>query len=50
MNDKSEVEQYWERVSEKFGDTRNWNELNNQQQQVVIQSINALLAVLHRMV
>jgi hypothetical protein len=50
MNDKSEVEQYWEAVASKWGDARNWNELNSQQQQVVIQSINALLAVLHRMV
>jgi hypothetical protein len=50
MNDKSEVEQYWEAVASKWCDNRKWHELNNQQQQVVIQSINALLAVLHRMV
>ena len=46
----SEVEQYWERISKAFGDERKWTDLNGQQQQVVIQSINALLAVLHRIV
>ena len=46
----SEVEIYWERISKAFGDDRKWADLNGQQQQVVIQSINALLAVLHRIV
>ena len=46
----SEVEQYWQAVAAKFGDERKWTDLNPQQQQVVIQSINALLAVLHRIV
>ena len=50
MNNKSEVEIYWERVAEKFGDERKWHELNSQQQQAVIHSINAMLAVLHRIV
>lgn len=46
----SDVEIYWERVAKAFSDERKWHELNGQQQQVVIQSINALLAVLNRMV
>jgi hypothetical protein len=46
----SDTELYWERVSKAFGDERKWTDLNGQQQQVVIQSINALLAVLHRIV
>ena len=50
MNDKSEVEIYWERVALAFGDERKWHELNSQQQQAVIHSINAMLAVLHRIV
>jgi hypothetical protein len=50
MNDKSEVEIYWERIAEKFGDARKYHELNTQQQQTVIHSINAMLAVLHRIV
>lgn len=46
----SEVEQYWQAIATKWGDERKWSDLNGQQQQVVIQSINALLAVLHRIV
>ena len=46
----SDVSNYWEAIAAKFGDTRKWNDLTLQQQQVVIQSINALMAVLHRMV
>lgn len=46
----SDVSNYWEAIADKFGDTRKWNDLTLQQQQVVIQSINALMAVLHRMV
>ena len=45
-----DVEIYWERVAKAFSDERKWHDLNSQQQQVVIQSISALLAVLHRMV
>ncbi len=46
----SDVEQFWQAVAAKFGDNRKWSELNLQQQQVVMQGINNLLAVLHRMV
>lgn len=46
----SDVEQFWQSVAAKFGDTRKWSELNLQQQQVVIQGLNNVLAVLHRMV
>lgn len=46
----SDVSNYWETIAAKFGDTRKWNDLTLQQQQVVIQSINAIMAVLHRMV
>ena len=47
---KSDVEHFWQAVAAKFGDNRQWNELNLQQQQVVIQGLNNILAVLHRMV
>ena len=40
------VELYWERIAEKAGDTRTWNDLTPQQQHIVINSINALLFVL----
>jgi len=46
----SSIEQYWQAIATKFGDTRNWSDLNINQQQVVIQSVNAMLAVLHRLV
>lgn len=50
MQQPSDVEQYWQAIATKFGDTRKWSDLNINQQQVVIQSINAMLAVLHRLV
>lgn len=50
MQQPSDVEQYWQAIANKFGDTRKWSDLNINQQQVVIQSVNAMLAVLHRLV
>lgn len=46
----SEVEAYWQAVANKFGDKRKWSDLTLQQQQIVIQSINALFAVLYNQV
>ena len=46
----SDVETYWQAIASKFGDTRKWSDLNLQQQHTVIQSINALLAVLNKLV
>ena len=50
MQQPSDVEHYWQAIATKFGDTRKWSDLNINQQQVVIQSVNAMLAVLHRLV
>jgi hypothetical protein len=47
---QNDVEQFWQAVATKFGDNRQWSELDIQQQQVVIQGLNNILAVLHRMV
>jgi hypothetical protein len=47
---KSEVESYWERIAKAFGDNRTWYDLKPQEQQLVLQSINQMLAVLHRIV
>ena len=47
---KSEVETYWERIAKAFGDNRTWNDLKPQEQQLVLQSINQMLAVLHRII
>lgn len=50
MNNKSKVEEYWDKISKAHGDTRTWNELTPQQQNAVIQSVNILLAVLNRII
>lgn len=50
MNEKSDVEQFWDAVSVKFNDNRKWSELNLQQQSVFIDGINRVLVVLHRLV
>lgn len=42
----SSVALYWQRIAEKAGDARTWNDLTPRQQHIVIQSINALLFVL----
>ena len=41
------VVQYWQAIAAKAGDTRTWDNLPLQHQQMVIQSINILLQVLH---
>lgn len=38
---------YWNAIKAKSGDSRHWNDLEPQLQQMVIQSINMLLQVLH---
>jgi hypothetical protein len=44
----SDVEKFWSRVAEKFGDKRSWNQLNPMEQMQVIQGINMILQVLQR--
>jgi hypothetical protein len=44
----SEVEQFWSKVAEKFGDKRTWQQLNPMEQQMVIQGINMILQVVQR--
>lgn len=46
----SDIEAYWAKICVAYGDTRSWNELNIQQQNAVIQSVNILLAVLNGMI
>jgi hypothetical protein len=46
----SDVESYWQAIAAKFGDNRKWTDLQPQEQHLVINSINQLLAVLHRLV
>ena len=50
QQDLSAVEEYWLRIAKEFGDTRQWKDLNVNQQNLVINSINTLLAVLYRRV
>jgi hypothetical protein len=42
-----DVIKFWEALRTKAGDPRSWDMLHPQEQQMVIQSINLLLAVLH---
>lgn len=50
MNQKDDVTRFWEATAAKFNDTRKFHELTPQQQQVFMQGINNILAVMHRMV
>ena len=43
----SDIERYWNRIAEKANDPRKWYDLNPQQQMMVIQSVNLLIAVLN---
>lgn len=44
----SDVEAFWAKVAAKFGDNRNWHQLNPMEQQMVIQGINMILQVVAR--
>lgn len=44
----SDVEQFWSKVAEKFGDNRTWQQLNPMEQQMVLQGINMILQVVQR--
>ncbi len=44
---KSAVEIYWEKIAEKYGDVRKWEDLSPNAQQAVLHSVNLLFAVLH---
>lgn len=44
----SDVEQFWSRACQYFHSTRKWDELNNIEQHMVVQSLNTLLALIHK--
>ena len=44
----SEVEKFWQAISAKFGDNRQWHQLHPQEQQQVIMGINMILSVVAR--
>jgi len=44
----SDVELFWAKVAEKFGDKRTWHQLNPMEQQMVMQGINMILQVVQR--
>ncbi len=44
----SDVEVFWSKVAEKFGDKRTWQQLNPMEQQMVLQGINMILQVVQR--
>ncbi len=42
----SEIEQYWNAIAAKAGDTRKWDDLERQLQDMVIYSANLMIFVL----
>ena len=46
----SDIEILWDKLRLHFNDNREWKQLNLQQQQVFIQGVNMLLAVLDKRV
>lgn len=42
----SEIEQYWNAIAAKSGDTRKWDDLERQLQDMVIYSANLMIFVL----
>lgn len=46
----SEVENLWSQLAAKFGNTKKWHELNQQQQAIFIDGVNRVLAVVHGIV
>ena len=46
----SEVEQLWYALSTKFGNNRAWRELSAHEQQVFIQGVNMIIAVVNNQV
>lgn len=47
---KSGVETTWDALAKQYGDDRTWYQLTRQQQDIIIQSINMILAVVHKQV
>ncbi len=43
----SDVEVYWRSIAAKANDPRSWHDLQPQEQMLIIQSINMVLAVLN---
>jgi hypothetical protein len=46
MSNQSDVEKFWIGLATKFGDNRNWHQLNPMEQQMFIQGINMILQVI----
>lgn len=47
---KSPVETTWDAIAKHFEDTRTWYQLTRHQQDVLLQAINMILAVVHKQV
>lgn len=48
MSNTSEVEKFWIAMSAKFGDNRQWHQLQPQEQHQIIMGINMILSVVAR--
>jgi hypothetical protein len=44
----SDVEKFWTAVAAKFGDTRQWHQLQPQEQHQIMMGINMILSVVGR--
>lgn len=44
----TDVEKFWQAVSAKFGDKRQWHQLQPQEQHQIIMGINMILSVVGR--
>ena len=44
----SDVELFWSKVAEKFGDKRTWHQLNPMEQIQIVQGVNMILQVVQR--
>ena len=42
-----DVTKYWQSIRTKVNDPREWNQLQPQEQQMIVQSVNLLLSVLY---
>jgi hypothetical protein len=47
MSDTSDVHRYWDAIRKHFNNPKDWSMLSQQEQQLVLQSINMLLFVLN---
>jgi hypothetical protein len=48
MNNESDIEKLWRKLSAKFGDNRTWHQLHPQEQHQFIQGVNMIMQTFQR--